>query len=185
VDNGASSYRRFLAGDDTGIVEIIRIYKDGLILYLNGYLNNIYEAEEVMEDVFFKLVTKKPHFRSESAFKTWLFSIGRNLALDHLRKKRKTSNVSFEELENYIQEENTVEKEFLKAEEKIIVHKALNRLKPEYRNVLFLVYFEDFSNQEVAVILKKNKRQIENLIYRAKASLKTELYKEGYVYERL
>ncbi len=52
MDNGASSYRRFLAGDDTGIVEIIRIYKDGLILYLNGYLNNIYEAEEVMEDIF-------------------------------------------------------------------------------------------------------------------------------------
>ncbi len=82
-------------------------------------------------------MTKKPHFRSESAFKTWLFSIGRNLALDHLRKRRKDSTVSFEELENYIREENTVEKEFLKAEEKIIVHKALNKLKPEYRHILF------------------------------------------------
>lgn len=130
-------------------------------------------------------MTKKPHFRSESAFKTWLFSIGRNLALDHLRKRRKDSTVSFEELENYIREENTVEKEFLKAEEKIIVHKALNKLKPEYCHILFLIYFEEFSNQEAAIILKKNKRQIENLIYRAKVSLKTELHKEGYVYERL
>ena len=38
MDNGASSYRRFLNGDDEGIVEIVNDYKDGLILYLNGYV---------------------------------------------------------------------------------------------------------------------------------------------------
>lgn len=37
MDNGASSYRRFLDGDDKGIAEIVGDYKDGLILYLNGY----------------------------------------------------------------------------------------------------------------------------------------------------
>ena len=62
MDNGASSYRRFLDGDDTGIVEIIRDYKDGLILYLNGITGNIHTAEEIMEDTFVKLVTKKPRF---------------------------------------------------------------------------------------------------------------------------
>ena len=49
MDNGASSYRRFLEGDDNGIVEIIRDYKDGLILFLNQYVNNIYVAEELAE----------------------------------------------------------------------------------------------------------------------------------------
>ena len=47
MDNGASSYRRFLEGDDSGIVEIIRDYKDGLILFLNRYVNNIHTAEEL------------------------------------------------------------------------------------------------------------------------------------------
>ena len=37
MDNGASSYRRFLDGDDKGLVDIIRDYKDGLILFLNGF----------------------------------------------------------------------------------------------------------------------------------------------------
>ena len=41
MDNGASSYRRFLDGDDNGITEIVENYKDGLILYLNGYVKNI------------------------------------------------------------------------------------------------------------------------------------------------
>lgn len=50
MDNGASSYRRFLEGDDSGIVEIIRDYKDGLILFLNRYVNNIHTAEELAEE---------------------------------------------------------------------------------------------------------------------------------------
>ena len=45
MDNGAESYRRFLQGDDKAFVEIIRDYKDGLILYLNGFVNNILTAE--------------------------------------------------------------------------------------------------------------------------------------------
>ena len=50
MDNGASSYRRFLQGDEEGFAEIVRTYKDGLILYLNGYVNNLYTAEELTEE---------------------------------------------------------------------------------------------------------------------------------------
>ena len=41
IDNGAENYRRFLRGDEEGIAEIVRAYKDGLIFYLNGYVNDI------------------------------------------------------------------------------------------------------------------------------------------------
>lgn len=69
-DNGASSYRRFLSGDDEGLTEIVRDYKDGLMLYLNGFVNNISTAEELMEETFFKIITKKPRFREKNPFKT-------------------------------------------------------------------------------------------------------------------
>ena len=59
MDNGASGYRRFLQGDEKGFEEIVRIYKDGLILYLNGYVNNLYTAEELTEETFFRLLTKR------------------------------------------------------------------------------------------------------------------------------
>ena len=62
MDNGASSYRRFLNGDDKGLENIVRNYKDGLILYLNGFVNNVYIAEDLMEETFFKLIIKKPRF---------------------------------------------------------------------------------------------------------------------------
>ena len=48
MDNGASSYRRFLDGDDNGLAEIVRDYSDGLILYLNGIVNNIAVSEDLM-----------------------------------------------------------------------------------------------------------------------------------------
>ena len=62
MDNGASSYRRYLDGDDNGIAEIVAAYKDGLILYLNGYVENIHTAEELTEDTFFRLVAKNRGF---------------------------------------------------------------------------------------------------------------------------
>ena len=60
MDNGASSYRRFRDdGDESGLVEIIRDYKDGLILYLNSFVGNIHTAEELAEDTFVLLGIKK------------------------------------------------------------------------------------------------------------------------------
>ena len=76
MDNGASSYRRYLEGDKEGIAEIVREFKDGLILYLNGYVDNLYTAEDLTEDTFFKLMTRKPRFSGRSSFKTWLYTIG-------------------------------------------------------------------------------------------------------------
>ena len=185
MNNGESSYRRFLEGDDEGIVEIIRDYKDGLILYINSYVNNIFTAEELMEETFFKLVIKKPRFVGRNSFKTWLYTIGRNLAIDYIRSNDRFTDNPIEDFENYLSEEQSIEKAYLRKEDKIILHRALQRLSPEYRQVLYLKYFEDFSNPEISKIMKKSKHQLENLVYRARNSLKAELDKEDFVYEGL
>ena len=185
MDNGASSYRRFLDGDDEGIVEIIRDYKDGLILYLNGSTQNLSMAEELMEETFVKLATRKPRFRGRSSFKTWLYAIGRNVAMDCLRHSARLFPRPAEELENLAGEEESLEKSYLRTERKILLYQALDRLKSDYRQVLYLVYLEGFDNAQAAAVMHKSRRQIENLLYRAKQSLKSELEKEGFVYEEL
>ena len=185
MDNGASSYRRFLDGDDKGIAEIVGDYKDGLILYLNSYVNNIFIAEELAEDTFFRLITKKPKYSAKSTFKSWLYAIGRNVAVDFIRHHSKMLNIPIEDMENYLGEEQSLEQSYIREERKIMVHKALSKLVTDYRIILWLVYFEGFSNKEAAVALKKNERQIKNLLYRAKQSLKSKLEKEGFIYEEL
>ena len=185
MDNGASSYRRFLDGDDNGIVEIIREYKDGVMLYLNGFVQNIHVAEDLTEDTFLKLFVDRPYFAGRSTFKTWLYSIGRNVALCYLRRNAKLPVVSTDETEPVLADEANVERNYLRTEQKIQLHKALKGLKPEYRQVLYLIYFEGFRNDQVAIVMKKSKKQIENLVYRAKLSLESELEKEGFLYEEL
>ena len=183
MDNGASSYRRFLDGDDNGITEIVENYKDGLILYLNGYVNNIFVAEELTEDTFFRLIIKKPKYSGKSTFKSWLYAIGRNVAVDYIRHNSKILNVPIDDIENYLTEEQSLEQSYIKEENMLIVNKVLNELIPEYRNVLWLTYFEEFSNKETAIILKKTERQIKNLLYRARKVLKSKLEKEGFEYD--
>ncbi len=185
MDNGASSYRRFLDGDDNGIVEIIKDYKDGLMLFLNRYVNNIHIAEELTEDTFFKLVTKKPRFIANSSFKTWLYTIGRNLALNYIKKYGNYVDSSTEELEGLLADEKSIEQSYLLAERKVQLNKALSQIHSDYATVLHLKYFEDMSNEQISKVLNKNKRQVENLLYQAKQTLKTELEKEGFIYEEL
>ncbi len=181
--NGAECYRRFLDGDEDGIVEIIRDYKDGLILYLNGIVGNIHTAEDLMEETFVKLVVKKPRYSEKFSFKTWLYTIGRNAALDYLRHNSRKSDTPVDELE--IADKENLELSYIKEEQKIMVHRALANLKADYRQVLYLSFFEELSNEETAAVMRKSKRQVENLLYRAKLSLKNELEKEGFVYEGL
>ena len=185
MDNGASSYRRFLEGDSNGIVEIIRDYKDGLILYLNGIVQNLFVAEDLTEDTFVKLVVKKPYFSGRSSFKTWLYAIARNVALDYLRSDAKIKEISVDEFRNMDNDEENLEQTYIRSEDKIIVHKALSKLKSEYRQVIYLTFFEGLDNKQAAKVMRKSKRQIENLIYRAKMSLKEQLIKEGFSYEEL
>ena len=185
MDNGASSYRRFLEGDDNGLVEIIRDYKDGLLFYLNSFVQNFSVAEELTEETFVKLAIRKSRFWGRCAFKTWLYTIGRNQAIDYLRRHAHTDEVPWEDVSPLSRDEEDLERSYLKEERKILLHHALNRINAPYRQVLYLAYFEDFSHAEMAAILKKNRRQIENLLYRAKLALKQELNKEGFRYEDL
>ena len=62
-------------------------------------------------------------------------------------------------------------------------HKAMDRLNNDYRTVLYLVYFEEVDGDGAAKIMGKSKKQLANLLYRAKQALKTELEKEGFCYE--
>ena len=185
MDNGYASWCRFLDGDDDGIACLIKDFKDGLLFYLYGICGNITTAEELMEDTFVKLAVKRPRFKGDSSFKTWLYTIGRNVAIDYLRREDRMKTVSPDECAELTDDGEGLLASYIKEERRIIVHRTMGKLCADYRQVLWLVYFEDMTNAEAAVVMKKNSRQIENLLYRAKRSLKSELEKEGFVYEEL
>ena len=181
MDNGASSYSRYLAGDDSALGDIVREYKDGLTIYLNSFTNNIHDAEELMEETFFKLAYKKPKYTGKSSFKTWLFSIGRNLAIDYLRRMKKKGDTSLDECSE-LNSGLDIEENYIKEEQKLMIHRALKKLRSQYSQAICLTYIEGFSNSEAACIMHKSSRQMTNLLYQAKKALREELEKEGIKY---
>ena len=184
MDNAADSYRRFLEGDDNGLCEIIDEYNRGLSLYINHIVNNKCIAEEIMQNTFVKLAIKKPKFKGKSTFKTWLFAIARNEAVDFLRKKPRLSDIPVDE-DFEISDETDIENEYLKKEQKIKLHNSIKKLSEEYKQIIYLIFFEEFSVDEASKILNKSKHQTSDLVYRAKSALKIQLEKEGFVYEKL
>ena len=179
MPDGAVSYQKFLDGDRTGMEELVEQFRDGLILYLNTYVNDLTEAEDLAEDVFVELVVKKPRFRGRSSFRTWLYAIARHRAVDRVRKLARRREVPEEAAGQARAEDALFAAHFAEKENAAAVHRALGRIRPEYRQVLYLSFFEDFSNAEIAESLRKTRRQVENLIYRAKQALRAELEKEG------
>lgn len=184
MEAGAESYRRFLEGEEDAMLEIVREYNDGLVLYLNSFVNNISVADELAEDTFVRLGLKKPNHKGLSAFKTWLYAIGRNLALDYLRRAAREKRVSFCDCTD-LPDEELLEKRYLHEERKEELHRALRRLKPEYRQVLWLIYFEGMTGKETSRIMKKTVHSVETLAYRARRALKEELNREGFTCEDL
>ena len=182
MDNGESSYRRFLAGDSEGMLEIVCAYRTGLILYLNSFVQNIHTAEELTEDTFLELMIKRPEYSKKSSFKTWLYAIGRNITTKYLRKHIRISVVPLESQE-FLADEESIEGKYIISEPQRMVHQALHKLKLKYRQVLYLSYFEGFSNSEAAYIMKKSDKQITDLLYNARKALRTELERSGFKYE--
>ena len=80
-------YRQYLSGDDEGLNALMKKYGDPLTLYIDGYLHDVHEAEELMLDVFAYLFTKKPKIR-DGGFKAYLYKAARHMALRHRSKRR-------------------------------------------------------------------------------------------------
>ena len=144
-------YRQYLNGDDAGLEALMEKYGDPLTLYLDGYLHDIHEAEELMLDVFAYLFTKKPRIREGG--------------LDALTDEPDGQQLAEEVIGT--------------AERNRILHYCMGEMNPDYREVLYLTYFEGMSYAQAAEVTGKTVKQITNLVYRGKESLRKLLEREG------
>ena len=185
MDKGAICYQRYLNGDKSGLEELVEMYNSSLIFYVNGFVNNISVSEDIAADTFVELIVRKNRFKNDYMFKTWLYKIARNNAIDFLRKQSRWQMKPIEDFESELFDNETLEKTILKNEQHKQLHKAMQNMHNDYRDVLHLIYFEDMSYSEASTVLGKNIKQIKNLVYRAKQALKPELEREGFIYENI
>ena len=179
MDNGASSYRRFLDGDESAFDEIMRELFDNLVFFIDRYVHDVHAAEDIAIDAFSDLVVNKHRYNFKVTLKTYLFMLGRSRALNYIKHRKVIDFVELTEAEKASSEQETLEEIVLADERKRVVNNALNSLPDDMRVVIHLIYFEDLSYDEAAKVMKKNRKQVDNLLYRAKKELRIILGKDG------
>ena len=98
-------------------------------------------------------------------------------------KTRRRFFLPLEELPFELPDEALTETGLFQNEQHQQLYAALGKLKKEYRETLFLVYFEELSYRQAAQVLGRTEQQVTNLVYRGKQQLKQLLEQEGYQYE--
>ena len=179
MDNGASSYRRYLNGDEDAFGEIVKEYFDSLVFFIDRFVNDHAVAEDIALDAFTQLVVNKKRYNFSVSLKTFLFMIGRSRALDYLKHKKKLQMVDLDQVQELSDEEASLEDLVLADERKRKVNAAIAKLPEEMQAVIHLVYFEQLSAEDAGKVLRKNRKQVYNLLYRAKAELRKLLGEDG------
>lgn len=176
MDASTQLYLQYVGGNTDALQQLVETYSDGLVRFAYCFVASSDVAEDIMEDTFATVIASKRRFSPRATFKTYLYKIARNKCIDYIRFHKKF--VPLCDIENVLVFDD-VEMDVEKREEKRVLYKCLQQLPREYRDVLQLSYLEGFCTQEVCSIMRKNTKQVYNLLARAKQSLKILLEKEG------
>ena len=177
MDNGASSYRRFLDGDESAFESIMKELFHGLVFFIDRIVHDPYAAEDIAIDVFSELIVHKHRYNFKVTLKTYLYMLGRSRAIDYLRRQKHHADLS--ELEQLADDRADLEELVLVSQRKRLVHTAIKQLPEDMQTVLHLIYFEEMTYEEAAKVMKKNRKQIDNLLYRAKKELHAIIGEDG------
>ena len=178
--NGESSYRRFLDGDKNRIERLVVMHSDELVRYAYCYVKNSAVAEDIMEDAFASLLVKWKRFSERDNLRAYLYKITRNKCLDYLRLHKRQAPLN--DYENVLVAKDLFH-DVMHEERNRTLYKCIQNLPSQYAEVLYLIYINECIVEEVCELLKKSKKQVYNLLSRAKTALKELLKKEGISYE--
>lgn len=138
-----------------------------------NYCKNKYDAEDILQNVFLKLLQADVSFESEEHLKHWLIRVTINLCKDFTSSFWKKRMVSIDDtLKNASCEFSTDEKSDL--------YETVMQLPQKYRVVIYLYYYEDYSVREIAEILEIKETTVQTRLMRARKKLETNLKEEGH-----
>ncbi len=175
MDEGTNLYLQYLHGDKQALDRLVVMYSDGLTRFAYSFVQDGNAAEDIMENTFAVLLVRR-HWVPKVGLQAYLYRIARNKCIDYLRLHRKC--VRLDDLAEVAAFEDVADS-VVRQEKYRTLYRCMQDLPLQYRQVLYLRYMEDFDPQAIAKVLKRNVKQVYNLLSRAKAALKQRLNEEG------
>lgn len=159
------------------IDEIIDDYYQKIYKLCLFYLdNNEQEAEELVQDVFIKVLKKQSSFKGEAGVYTWIYRIAVNTLINYINRKKIVEFISFEttpevrektpdpgeQLEHDQEQRKKIER----------LQGCIARLSNREKTAFFLFHYQQLKQKEIAGILRTSISAVESLIHKAKKKLK-------------
>jgi RNA polymerase sigma-70 factor (ECF subfamily) len=155
---------------DKTFEKIYKEYAPAIYRYTLLKVSNKEQAEDFASEVFLKFWKYITAGNKIKSLKSLLYSIARNLVIDHYRKKSQET-LPIEELEITDPKKNPFEK-IMVSDDIREAYKLLSKIKDEYREVLLLHIVEELSVKEIADVLDKSRGAVRVLLHRAKKTLR-------------
>lgn len=160
--------------DEPGAFEqLVGRYRQRLLRFLNGLLDDNSDAEDLTQEVFLRVFQERKRYWAGAKFSTWLFTIAHNLARNVLRRRRhrvvplhgdRVQAMGGEPFQGMQQQELMT-----------AVHRAIDGLKERQRQVVLLNNFEGLCHADIARIIGRTPQAVKSLLNRARANLREAL----------
>ena len=168
------------AGDQKAYAELMSRYKDSIYYMLLKMVNNRDDAEDLTIEAFGKAFRNIKQYTPDYAFSTWLFKIATNNCIDFIRKKRKMSLSIDRGFENEDGQDMTLDVRsdgpspddvMMKKQKVLMMKDVVEKLKPRYRRLVELRYYQELSYEEISEELNLPLGTVKAQLFRAREFL--------------
>jgi RNA polymerase sigma factor (sigma-70 family) len=155
-------------GDLRAFEELVTLYKRRVFAFAYYYLKNKADAEDVSQEVFWRVFNYIKKFDTDKKFFSWIYAIEMNVIKGSFKNKK---NKIVEVSEDFFEQISFNDNSLLSTEDKIVLFNAIDKLEDDEKNLLFLKYMEDLSIKEIADAFELSEDNIKVKIFRAKEKL--------------
>ncbi|MEG0142911.1 MAG: sigma-70 family RNA polymerase sigma factor [Akkermansia sp.] len=172
---------RIRKGDTHAMESLIRRHQDVVYATISGMLRKQGDIEDIAQQVFIRIWRSASTYEPSAKFKTWMFTILRNLVFNEMRRKRRKPVLSSDALE----EENGMilsidsalspDEAADQSELEQAVNQAIDELSPKEKLALQLRRYENMPYEEIATVLETSVSATKSILFRARNQLKEKL----------
>ena len=172
--------RAHLKGDKQAFQVLFKKYREMVARLVYSIVRETSLVDDVVQEVFLLVFRNLSKFRHKSGFKTWIYRIAVNEALRQMNRNKRWVPLPDGEAEQSLppstilvfQQGDSPERVIIESEQRALIQKALNTLKPAHRLALVLFYMEELSVEEIGEILAIPKGSVKSRLFYAREALK-------------
>ena len=173
VESDAGLVRLSLEGDNTAFEYLFNRYRDSIHQYYVQRVSGNEDIDDLLQEIFIKVFINMERYDPKYTFGQWIYAIARNTFIDYVRKRR--DNISIDFLPSSVSVPPATalspEENIIGMQQRAQIEHYLQKLTPQYRRLIELRFFKDYSYEEIATELAIPMGTVKTQIHRARTQL--------------